>query len=120
MWQAETWYPSLWIPQRRAVPRAKVNICGACEAKARITEALAISERFSRKILAVAPKAELTVIPEGFRIAQGSAKVAYGSTHRRVCPRGDAPTVYQAARTTSTVSQLANRSVIKGLAARGW
>lgn len=68
-----------------------------------------ISAKF---LLAAAPPA-VTIVPQGFVVKKISARVAAGARKPRLSGSGSA-------KPTSTVSGMADRSVIKGLAARGW
>jgi hypothetical protein len=82
--------------------------------KREITRA-AISAKF---LLAAPPPAE-TIIPDGFKIKKLAAKRAHGAYKPRIAPRGDAPTIYQAARETKTLAQAADRRSLLNYAARG-
>ena len=61
-----------------------------------------------------------TVVPGGFPIQRYPARVAQGARKPRFAPRGDAPSVGHAARTTAQVFDTADRRETRNLAARGW
>lgn len=67
----------------------------------------------SAKFLLAPPPPAVTVIPQGMVIHKVSARVAQGARKPRLSGAGSA-------QPTSTISQMADRSVIKGLASRGW
>jgi hypothetical protein len=74
----------------------------------------------SAKFLLAAPPPATTVIPDGFKIKKLAAKQAQGAYKPKIAPRGDAPTIYQAARATQTLVKASDRRRLLNYAARGF
>lgn len=82
----------------------------------RETARAAISAKF---LLAAPPPAE-TIIPPGFKIKKFAAAKAQGAYKPKIAARGDAPTIFQAARDSKTLAKAADRSALRNYAARGF
>ena len=72
----------------------------------------------ARYLLAPPPPAE-TVIPPNVKITRCAARVALGARKTRLAPRGDAPTLSHAARSTSQVYAYGYDREKRNRAARG-
>jgi hypothetical protein len=74
----------------------------------------------SAKFLTAPPPPAETVVPKDFKITKLPARMAYGANKPKIAPRGDAPTIFQAARNTGTLARAANRRSLLTYAARSF
>ena len=98
------------IPHRLVSP---IKLCDACKNAIARDDALILHNTLAKPFMIREPKATLTVVPKGFKVTVGRAKVAQGAHKARNSGTGSA-------KPTTTIVALADRSVIKGLASRGW